>query len=679
MVFNQRRSKQVQGVIILQLVIILLGVTPVTVLSFDHIVSDNLFKRSMAQASTPNLTRFVQSGSLEFRDINTDDPDLIWSQVLGGAESEICWSLVECSSGGFVTVGKTESYGAGGQDVWLIRFDSHGSYMWDTTFGGVGEDIGRDIVECAGGGFIIVGHTTSFSTGSGDEYDLWLIRIDASGNLLWNRTFGGEEEEKGWAVVECSGGGFAVAGHTDSGLTGSRDGYLVRVDADGNLLFNQSYGGYDEDVFRDLIEVSGGFVLAGYTTIDSATDGWWMRTDDLGSGIAASTLHYAGVAQYIYSVIQPSGGGYIVAGMNIFSKLRDDGTLEWRKIPPGSVGGDTSVVECTKGGFALCGYSSGKGAIIRTDANGNYLWGETYDASGGAGTSALYGLIESSDGNFTCTGYADLRSNHDVWLAKAPDVDIWWDEEPRDQIVYWLDSFRYDLDASAWGGISTWWLDDTENFIIDDDGVITNTTAVAEEVWHWLEVTVNDTNGNTLVGSFNVIFLSFPPPDEYWPNPVDILIPVALFLLILLIIGVLVMKARTDNEPEPLARERRRRRVTRRVTTPDPAEIQTYPIPGMPVAEEPEDPSIEGRLATPSRFRCMECGEFITGGKDVCPECGAKQVRCMVCQQFIGQEELYIMCPHCEQLAHRAHLLEWVKIKGICPYCKEKLRRSDIG
>ncbi len=88
--------------------------------------------------------------------------------------------------------------------------------------------------------------------------------------------------------------------------------------------------------------------------------------------------------------------------------------------------------------------------------------------------------------------------------------------------------------------------------------------------------------------------------------------------------------------------------------------------------------SIFERETRPSQFRCLECGEFITYGKAVCSKCGEKQKRCIVCQQFIGQEELYSKCPHCKQLAHRVHLLEWVKVKGSCPYCKEKLRKEEL-
>jgi rRNA maturation endonuclease Nob1 len=84
------------------------------------------------------------------------------------------------------------------------------------------------------------------------------------------------------------------------------------------------------------------------------------------------------------------------------------------------------------------------------------------------------------------------------------------------------------------------------------------------------------------------------------------------------------------------------------------------------------------RRVRASRFQCISCGIQITEEKEVCPECGAKQRRCTVCQTFVGQKERYLQCPYCKQIAHRSHILEWLKVKGICPYCKRKLQRRKL-
>ena len=95
-------------------------------------------------------------------------------------------------------------------------------------------------------------------------------------------------------------------------------------------------------------------------------------------------------------------------------------------------------------------------------------------------------------------------------------------------------------------------------------------------------------------------------------------------------------------------------------------------------SEAPDIPASVERPSATRKFRCFECGKIIRGGKSKCPKCGAKQRRCMVCRTFIGQEELYTKCSHCKQLAHRSHLLEWIKVNGTCPYCKGKLRVRDV-
>ncbi|MFX1476190.1 MAG: hypothetical protein ACFFCO_12030, partial [Promethearchaeota archaeon] len=145
--------------------------------------------------------------------------------------NETGYSVIECSEGGFLLSGYTESFGAGEADIWLLRLDSTGTVMWNRTFGDEGAQFGRRVVECRTGGFTVVGST--YPVGAGDEGglygDFWLIRCDSSGNPLWTRVFGGAEDDWCRSLVELSDGGFCITGYTFSFGEGDRDLWLLRV------------------------------------------------------------------------------------------------------------------------------------------------------------------------------------------------------------------------------------------------------------------------------------------------------------------------------------------------------------------------------------------------------------------------------------------------------------------
>ncbi len=119
------------------------------------------------------------------------------------------------------------------------------------------------IVETEDSGFLIIGFTNSFGAG---EMDIYLVRIDADGNMLWERTFGGPQSEYGWAMAATTDGGYVLAGQTDSFGAGDKDGYLVKVNAEGEEIWSQTYGGLKEDRLFSIDQSSdGGFVLIGTT------------------------------------------------------------------------------------------------------------------------------------------------------------------------------------------------------------------------------------------------------------------------------------------------------------------------------------------------------------------------------------------------------------------------------
>ena len=168
----------------------------------------------------------------------------MWTQTHGGTDDEYGYSVVETDDGGYTIAGETFSFGAGSSDVWLIRINATGNAQWNQTYGGPSLDNGLSVVETSDGGYMVAGYTASFGAGGAD---VWLIKTNATGNAQWNQTYGGPNNDVGWSVVETSDGGYAIAGRTDSYGAGGRDFWLVKTNATGTAQWNQTYGGSDDD------------------------------------------------------------------------------------------------------------------------------------------------------------------------------------------------------------------------------------------------------------------------------------------------------------------------------------------------------------------------------------------------------------------------------------------------
>jgi len=160
----------------------------------------------------------------------------LWTKTLGGIELDEGRSVIEASDGGFVVAGYTNSFGAGGSDFLLAKFDSTGNHLWTKTLGGTLSDQGRSVIEASDGGFVVAGYTYSFGAGGAD---LLLAKFDASGNHLWAKTLGGTLSDQGHSVIEASNGRFAVTGVTDGFGAGLEDLLLAMFDPSGNTCLGE--------------------------------------------------------------------------------------------------------------------------------------------------------------------------------------------------------------------------------------------------------------------------------------------------------------------------------------------------------------------------------------------------------------------------------------------------------
>jgi len=254
------------------------------------------------------------AGSWDAYLIKTDAlGDTLWTQTYGGSSLDWAFSVQQTQDGGYIITGSTQSYGAGSHDVWLIKTDQSGNQEWSRTFGGSAYDHGNSVQQTIDGGYIIAGVTLSYGAGS---YDFWLIKTDASGAEEWNCTFGGTEDDQGNSVQQTADGGYIIVGHTTSYGAGDYDVYLVKTDGSGTEEWSQAYGGSYMDIGEGVQQTSdGGYILTGETKSYGAGsyDVYLVKTDASGTE-EWSQAYGGGDDDKGYCIQQATDGGYITAG-----------------------------------------------------------------------------------------------------------------------------------------------------------------------------------------------------------------------------------------------------------------------------------------------------------------------------------------------------------------------------
>jgi hypothetical protein len=258
-------------------------------------------------------TRSFGAGNYDFWLVKTDAlGNHVWNHTYGGSGVDGAYCLIQASDGGYVIIGDTDSFGAGGRDFWLVKTDALGNHVWNHTYGGPVNDIGASVVQTSDGGYLMVGSTYSFGAGGSD---FWLVKTDGAGNHQWNHTYGGIAPDQGTSVIQTPDGGYAAAGNTQSFGSGLEDMWLVKTDKQGNHVWNHTYGGSDSEWCYQVAQSADGFVMAGATSSFALgpSDAWLVKADRFGNILWNHT--YGGAEEERgYSLIQTRDGGYAIAG-----------------------------------------------------------------------------------------------------------------------------------------------------------------------------------------------------------------------------------------------------------------------------------------------------------------------------------------------------------------------------
>ena len=278
--------------------------------------ANSLVETSDGGFALAGYTASVTNGD-DFWLVKTDaNGNMQWNQTYGGVDKERAFALIETSDGGFALAGETRTFGAGGYDFWLVKTDANGNMLWNRAYGGANLDIAFSLIETSDGGYVLAGYAETEPFGNEYTTDGWIVKTDASGNMQWNKTYGGTSWDEIWDLVELPDGGFALAGETYSFGAGSSDSWLVKTDVDGNMQWNQAYGGTKQETAWSIVETSdGGFALVGVTFSFGAgsDDCWIIKTNGLGNPEWNQTYGELD-GDSARSLIVTSDGGYAIAG-----------------------------------------------------------------------------------------------------------------------------------------------------------------------------------------------------------------------------------------------------------------------------------------------------------------------------------------------------------------------------
>ena len=329
-------------------------------------------------------------------------------------------SIIQTTDGGFIAVGETGING----DMYIVKLNSSGQLGWSKTIGGSGQDLALSVVQTTDGGYAVSGFGNSFGAGVAGPF---IVKLTPGGTVEWAKILIDGFLDAAYSVIQTMDGGYATVISPSEG-GGSARMIIVKLNNSGDLQLSKNIGGvsYARSIKQTM---DNGYVLAG-TTLDSGNLDFNMVVVKLDSNAFMQWTKTIGGTndEFAYSIVQTTDGGYAVAGRTgsygfgdkmYIVKLDSSGILQWTKVVSVFLDRAYSIVQTTDGGYAVAGYTGGGMAgmlILKLNPDGSLQWSRVVD--GGSVQTYAYSIIQTTDGGYAAAGYGGIWGSSGMFIVK---------------------------------------------------------------------------------------------------------------------------------------------------------------------------------------------------------------------------------------------------------------------
>ena len=463
--------------------------------------------------------------------VGFDEPPVVeWENNYGGSLNEHINDLKQTPDGGYIVVGSSESSDAdvsgnlGGKDLWVKKLNAAGGIQWQRNYGGSMDDVGNAIEIDAAGGYIISGYTESSDGAINNLHggrDVWVVRIDATGTLLWEETYGGTLNEESRSIKQTWEGGYILGNFSNSNdgditdAIGGQDAWILKISSAGVIEWEKCYGGISDEVVAEIDQtVDGGYIFGAYSqsNVPSNYGGWdfyILKLDPRGQAVWRNNFGGSG-DDVLHGMTKTNDGGFLFTGTSDSNdndvinlnggqeawliKVSGSGALQWQKTFGGAATDQGLSIDLNGDGhYLLSGISnSGNGDINGNygdddfivvkinEANGDVIWSRNY---GSTQKDEAYISFQTQDGGFLVAGTSigadtDVSGNNggeDDWIVKLNAPPLPLVSLPGDMISCAFDSVTFSPIINSCVACTWSWNDaNTDSTRIEMPSVSTN-------------------------------------------------------------------------------------------------------------------------------------------------------------------------------------------------------------